>query len=108
MSESHSSSSSEEEVVQDDPLRVAFASSGTAERAGPSDMGATAVSEIDTDVQSDAQAQFERVQQILKEGGDDKVYLKFINFFIISRNLKHDYFFFGNPVFRLSFFDLIY
>ncbi|KAL4001851.1 hypothetical protein ACH3XW_1050 [Acanthocheilonema viteae] len=69
-----SSSSGGDELVQDDPLRVTFASSGTAERAGPSDMGATAISEIDTDVKSDAQAQFERVQQILKEERDDKIY----------------------------------
>uniref|UniRef100_A0A0R3RK93 RING finger protein 113A n=1 Tax=Elaeophora elaphi TaxID=1147741 RepID=A0A0R3RK93_9BILA len=68
------SSSGEDELVQDDPLRVTFASSGTAERAGPSDMGATAISEIDTDMKNDAQAQFERVQQILKEERDDKVY----------------------------------
>ncbi|VDM08983.1 unnamed protein product [Wuchereria bancrofti] len=73
-SDSTSSSSGEDELAQNDPLRVTFASSGTAERAGPSDMGATAVSEIDTDVKSDAQAQFERVQQILKEERDDKVY----------------------------------
>lgn len=61
-------------MVQDDPLLVKFASSGTAERAGPSDMGATATNEIDTDLNSDAQAQFERVQQILKEEHDDKVH----------------------------------
>ncbi|OZC05740.1 hypothetical protein X798_07284 [Onchocerca flexuosa] len=73
-SSNSSSSSGEEESIQNDPLSVTFASSGTAERAGPSDMGATAVNEIDTDVQSDAQAQFERVQQILKEERDDKVY----------------------------------
>ncbi|MCP9258962.1 hypothetical protein DINM_001948 [Dirofilaria immitis] len=71
-SESTSSSSNEEELIQNDPLLVTFASSGTAERAGPSDMGATAISEIDTDMKSDAQAQFERVQQILKEERDDK------------------------------------
>ncbi|VDK64951.1 unnamed protein product [Onchocerca ochengi] len=71
---STSSSSGDEESIQNDPLRVTFASSGTAERAGPSDMGATAINEIDTDIKSDAQAQFERVQQILKEERDDKVY----------------------------------
>lgn len=59
---------------------MTFASSGTAERAGPSDMGATAISEIDTDIKTDAQAQFERVQQILKEDRDDKVCWNF-NFF---------------------------
>uniref|UniRef100_A0A915Q0J4 Uncharacterized protein n=1 Tax=Setaria digitata TaxID=48799 RepID=A0A915Q0J4_9BILA len=73
-SASSTSSSGEEELVRDDPLRVTFASSGTSERAGPSDMGATAISEIDTDLNNDAQAQFERVQEILKEKRDDKIY----------------------------------
>ncbi|VDK85050.1 unnamed protein product [Litomosoides sigmodontis] len=68
------SSSGEDELVQGDPLLVTFASSGTGERAGPSDMGATATSEIDTDINSDSQAQFERVQKILKEEHDDKIY----------------------------------
>lgn len=76
-SDSASSLSGEDELIQDDPLRVTFASSGTGERAGPSDMGATAISEIDTDIKSDAQAQFERVQQILKEEREDKVDEKF-------------------------------
>ncbi|VDN36230.1 unnamed protein product [Gongylonema pulchrum] len=62
------------QMSADDPLRVTFASSGAA-RAGPSDLGATAVSEIDTETSCDAQAQFERVQQILKEEDrDDKIY----------------------------------
>ncbi|VDN05979.1 unnamed protein product [Thelazia callipaeda] len=74
-SSSNSSSSGEDDkLIRDDPLHVVYKSSGTAERAGPSDMGATAVNEIDTDVSHDAQAQFERVQQVLKEGLDDKVY----------------------------------
>lgn len=48
-------------------INVKFASSGTVERAGPADMGATARSEIDTDKSVDAQALFERVQLQIKE-----------------------------------------
>uniref|UniRef100_A0A9J2PC55 RING finger protein 113A n=1 Tax=Ascaris lumbricoides TaxID=6252 RepID=A0A9J2PC55_ASCLU len=72
-----SSSSGNEDDANEGPAEVegAFKSSGTAEREGPADMGATAVTEIDTDIQHDAQAQFERVQKALKEGHDDKVYL---------------------------------
>ena len=57
-----------------------FKSSGTADRAGPSDMGATATSEIDTEADRDAQAQFERVQAALKDGTDDKVFVSQIKF----------------------------
>lgn len=72
-SESSSSENEKTDVVGNE-LDVTYATSGTADREGPSDMGATAVSEIDTDINQDAQAQFERVQKILKEGhGDDKV-----------------------------------
>lgn len=59
MSESEAISAVEEPTVK-------FASSGTGERVGPSDMGATARSEIDTEFDKDAQAQFERVQQMIK------------------------------------------
>lgn len=73
------SSSSSEDAGEGDSASTeiigAFKSSGTAERLGPSDMGATAVSEIDTDVREDAQAQFERVQKTLKEGFDEKIYM---------------------------------
>uniref|UniRef100_A0A914XPI3 Uncharacterized protein n=1 Tax=Plectus sambesii TaxID=2011161 RepID=A0A914XPI3_9BILA len=55
-----------------------YESSKTAERGGPSDMGATMLNEIETDFKVDAQAQFERVQQTLKsikEGGkEEQVY----------------------------------
>ncbi|KAI1707963.1 zinc finger c-x8-C-x5-C-x3-H type (and similar) domain-containing protein [Ditylenchus destructor] len=62
------SSDSEEESTADKfAPEVKFAASGIAERAGPRDMGATARSEIDTDHTHDAQAQFERVQKLLKE-----------------------------------------
>lgn len=69
-----SSSLSEESDIQTDEIVGEFKSSGTAERAGPSDMGATAVNEVDTEADRDAQAQFERVQAALKEEIDDKVY----------------------------------
>ncbi|CAB07242.2 putative E3 ubiquitin-protein ligase rnf113 [Caenorhabditis elegans] len=45
-----------------------FAASGDAGPSGPRDQGATATLEVDTDYSHDAQAQFERVQQQLKEG----------------------------------------
>ena len=38
-----------------------------ADRFGPKDMGATARSEIDTETTKDAQAQFERVQAMVKK-----------------------------------------
>ncbi|CAB3402415.1 unnamed protein product [Caenorhabditis bovis] len=45
-----------------------YAASGEAGPSGPRDQGATATLDIDTDRSIDAQAQFERVQQQLKEG----------------------------------------
>ncbi|WKY00064.1 hypothetical protein Q1695_014720 [Nippostrongylus brasiliensis] len=51
-------------VVADD----CFEASGSAAPLGPKDQGATATLEVDTDYAADAQAQFERVQQQLKEG----------------------------------------
>lgn len=44
-----------------------YKSSNTSNSAAPRDMGATARSEIDTEVGKDYQAQFERVQKELKE-----------------------------------------
>lgn len=64
-----------------DKLHIAFQSSGTAERAGPSDMGATAINEVETEESCDAQAQFERVQRALKEGHDEKVFSPVVNLF---------------------------
>ncbi|VDK50110.1 unnamed protein product [Anisakis simplex] len=76
-SDSLSSNPDDAEEAKPGPSEIegAFKSSGTAEREGPKDLGATAVNEMDTDIQQDAQAQFERVQKALKEGYDDKVYL---------------------------------
>lgn len=40
--------------------------------AGPGDQGATATNEMDTDLAADAQAQFERTQEILKARAEGK------------------------------------
>ncbi|VDM55196.1 unnamed protein product [Angiostrongylus costaricensis] len=55
-----------------------FAASGSSAPLGPSDQGATATLDIDTEHEADAQAQFERVQQQIKEGlvKDGKVLYK--------------------------------
>ncbi|CAI5444004.1 unnamed protein product [Caenorhabditis angaria] len=73
--------SSSDSDGDDDEIAVAehtFAASGDSGPAGPRDSGATATLDIDTDVSVDAQAQFERVQQQLKEGleKDGKVLYK--------------------------------
>ncbi|VDM46378.1 unnamed protein product [Toxocara canis] len=83
---SGSSLSENEDDAKEGPSEVegAFKSSGTAEREGPADMGATAVTEIDTDAQHDAQAQFERIQKALREGHDDKASLSLLGALIIS------------------------
>ncbi|KAG8223638.1 hypothetical protein J437_LFUL009085 [Ladona fulva] len=56
---------------------VSYRSKRTALREGPSDMGATAIIETETEVDRDAQAIFEQAQKInqeLKGKEDDKVY----------------------------------
>jgi len=56
---------------------VTYHASRTAERTGPKDMGATLTTEIDTAVDQDAQAIFERAQKLqnqLADKEDDKVY----------------------------------
>jgi len=77
---SSSSSSSEDSEAEERAKLLSghsshsYSSSGL-NRAGPSDMGATARNEIDTEYSIDAQAQFERVQNALKAGvADDKIY----------------------------------
>lgn len=58
-------------------LSVQFRSDRQADRSGPKDMGATATTEIDTDLRNDQQAIFERAKKIneeLKGKADDKVY----------------------------------
>uniref|UniRef100_A0A1I7TM71 RING-type E3 ubiquitin transferase n=1 Tax=Caenorhabditis tropicalis TaxID=1561998 RepID=A0A1I7TM71_9PELO len=63
--------SDDSEDSDDQTIAVAthsFAATGEAGPSGPLDSGATATLEVDTDYTRDAQAQFERVQQQLKEG----------------------------------------
>ncbi|XP_069703568.1 E3 ubiquitin-protein ligase RNF113A [Periplaneta americana] len=61
----------------DDDVMVSYRSKRTTGREGPSDMGATAVLEIETEVEKDAQAIFEnalRINKELKGKEDDKIY----------------------------------
>lgn len=60
-----------------DSLTVSYRSKRNADREGPQDMGATAILEIETEVDKDAQAIFEnavRINKELKGKEDDKVY----------------------------------
>lgn len=75
--------SSEEEEERDgkgneaETLRVLYKSTRSAKPVGPEDMGATAVYELDTEKERDAQAIFERSQKIQEElrgKEDDKIY----------------------------------
>nr|CAB3265621.1 zinc finger protein 183 [Phallusia mammillata] len=72
----YSSSSSSEE--KDDAITVSYKSSQSAKAAGPDDMGATKIYELDTSKDKDAQAVFERglkLQDDLKSGAvDDNLY----------------------------------
>ncbi|EYB92671.1 hypothetical protein Y032_0191g1309 [Ancylostoma ceylanicum] len=73
-----SSSSDSDDATNTIVAEHSFAASGSAAPLGPRDQGATATHDIDTDIGIDAQAQFERVQQQLKEGlvKDGKVLYK--------------------------------
>jgi RING finger protein 113A len=51
-------------------IGVYYESSKTGDRAGPSDMGATAIVEIETEKDRDAQAVFERSLEVNKEQKD--------------------------------------
>ncbi|CAH1774754.1 unnamed protein product, partial [Owenia fusiformis] len=58
-------------------FKVAYKSTKTGKSEGPADMGATATYELDADKANDAQAIFEKAQEInkeLKDKEDDKVY----------------------------------
>ncbi|XP_034990200.1 E3 ubiquitin-protein ligase RNF113A isoform X1 [Zootoca vivipara] len=73
---SYASSSSEDEG-KSKRIGVAYKSTRSAKPVGPEDMGATAIYELDTEKEKDAQAIFERSQQIQKElegKEDDKIY----------------------------------
>jgi RING finger protein 113A len=50
----------------DDNVMVSYKSKRTSSREGPSDMGATAVLQIETEVEKDAQAIFENALRINK------------------------------------------
>ena len=75
-----SSDDSDEDAAGSNRLGVAFKGTGT-EKAGPSDGGATAVNEMDTELDRDARAVFERAQKVNEERKEkdeaafnDKVY----------------------------------
>ncbi|XP_066596323.1 E3 ubiquitin-protein ligase RNF113A-like [Prorops nasuta] len=66
-----------EDSSDDDGVTVSYKSKRTPMPAGPSDQGATAVLETETEVDKDAQAIFEKAQKINEElegKEDDKVY----------------------------------
>ncbi|KAG1679062.1 RING finger protein 113A [Nymphon striatum] len=72
----HNDDASDDESAKKD-LFVSYKSKRTGQREGPSDMGATAIVEIDTEKNKDAQAIFEQAQKIneeLKDKDDDMVY----------------------------------
>ncbi|XP_036446412.1 E3 ubiquitin-protein ligase RNF113A [Colossoma macropomum] len=71
------SSSESEEDREAKKVTVAYKSTRSAKPEGPEDMGATAVYELDTERDKDAQAIFERSQKIQEELSgkeDDKIY----------------------------------
>uniref|UniRef100_A0A8C6X3Q2 RING finger protein 113A n=1 Tax=Naja naja TaxID=35670 RepID=A0A8C6X3Q2_NAJNA len=70
-------SSSSDDDNKPEGIGIAYKSTRSAKPVGPEDMGATAVYELDTEKDKDAQAIFERSQQIQKElqgKEDDKIY----------------------------------
>uniref|UniRef100_A0A8C9CQR2 C3H1-type domain-containing protein n=1 Tax=Phocoena sinus TaxID=42100 RepID=A0A8C9CQR2_PHOSS len=69
--------SSQEEEKEPESLGVVYKSTRSGKPVGPEDMGATAVYELDTEKERDAQAIFERSQKIqeeLRHKEDDKIY----------------------------------
>ncbi|KAJ8344829.1 hypothetical protein SKAU_G00290220 [Synaphobranchus kaupii] len=71
------SSSESDGEKEEKKITVAYKSSRSAKPEGPEDMGATAVYELDTERDKDAQAIFERSQKIQEElvgKEDDKIY----------------------------------
>ncbi|XP_026535640.1 RING finger protein 113A isoform X1 [Notechis scutatus] len=70
-------SSSSDDDNKPEGIGIAYKSTRSAKPVGPEDMGATAVYELDTEKDKDAQAIFERSQKIQKElegKEDDKIY----------------------------------
>ncbi|XP_044303365.1 E3 ubiquitin-protein ligase RNF113A isoform X3 [Varanus komodoensis] len=77
MKDNTSYGSSSDDENKPEGIGVAYKSTRSAKPVGPEDMGATAVYELDTEKEKDAQAIFERSQQIQKElrgKEDDKIY----------------------------------
>ncbi|XP_043911136.1 E3 ubiquitin-protein ligase RNF113A [Protopterus annectens] len=75
--EQESDSESEDAEKNSGGITVAYKSTRSAKPVGPEDMGATAVCELDTEKDRDAQAIFERSQKIqeeLKGKEDDRIY----------------------------------
>ncbi|XP_005994672.1 E3 ubiquitin-protein ligase RNF113A isoform X1 [Latimeria chalumnae] len=75
--ERQSYSDSGEEEENSKGLAVSYKSTRSAKPVGPEDMGATAIYELDTEKDKDAQAIFERSQKIQEElrgKDDDKIY----------------------------------
>ncbi|CAG0883928.1 unnamed protein product [Cyprideis torosa] len=68
-------------------LSTSYASKRTKEREGPADMGATKVVEIDTAIDRDAQAAFERAKQ-LKEKEDDGTYKGLMSYDLAYKKAK--------------------
>uniref|UniRef100_A0A671QSM3 RING finger protein 113A-like n=1 Tax=Sinocyclocheilus anshuiensis TaxID=1608454 RepID=A0A671QSM3_9TELE len=71
------SSSESEEEKEDKNVTVSYKSTRSAKPEGPDDMGATALYQLDTERDKDAQAIFERSQKIQEElsgKDDDKIY----------------------------------
>ncbi|XP_067607858.1 E3 ubiquitin-protein ligase RNF113A-like [Pseudorca crassidens] len=69
--------SSQEEENEPESLGVVYKSTRSGKPVGPEDMGATAVYQLDTEKERDAQAIFERSQKIQEElryKEDDKIY----------------------------------
>lgn len=75
----------------DNALSVSYKSSKSSEREGPTDMGATASLQTETEKDRDARAIFERAQKIseeIKEKGDDKLYRGINNYAQYSKMKK--------------------
>ncbi|XP_049507504.1 E3 ubiquitin-protein ligase RNF113A-like [Panthera uncia] len=69
--------SSKEEETEPQSLGMVYKSTRSAKPVGPEDMGATAVYELDTEKERDAQAIFEcsqKIQEELRGKEDDKIY----------------------------------
>lgn len=65
------------EKAKEEDAKIEFKSTRSAMSAGPTDLGATATYELDTDFDRDAQAVYAKALEVnkeIKESGDDKLY----------------------------------